>query len=57
MEEPKSVILIRDFPGLVLQVEGTELPPGAASEQVNASSARTGSLRVRTGYRVVQFET
>jgi hypothetical protein len=49
-------VRVRDFPGLVLNVDPNDLPPGAAREQTNITSALPASLEVRPGYRVVRFE-
>jgi hypothetical protein len=53
---PKTSVELRDFPGIMPQSDPRDLPPGAAEEQVNAQSIRTGELNVRPGYRVVTFE-
>ena len=55
-ERPKSVVTATDFPGLILNADPTDLPPGAGRKQVNVTSAILAALEVRPGYRVVQFE-
>jgi hypothetical protein len=47
---------IRDFAGLVTNIDPADVRPGTAREQVNVTSARPATLEVRPGYRVVQFE-
>jgi len=47
---------IRDFPGLVNTQDPDDLPLGAAQEQVNVGSGKTGELTVRRGYVEVRFE-
>lgn len=54
--DPDDRVVIRDFAGLVAHVDPHDLPPGAASLQVNALSWRPGELRVRPGYAVVSFD-
>lgn len=51
-----TTVEIRDFPGLVLNLDPDDLPPGSAREQKNMTSARPAALEVRPGYRVVRFE-
>lgn len=55
-QESRIGVDLREFPGLMTQVEPHDTPPGAASEQVNAQSARDGSLVVRGGVKAVTFE-
>lgn len=52
----KARVPIRDFPGLMLNVDPDDMPPGAAAEQVNMASSRIGELELRPGYRPVNFE-
>ncbi len=47
---------IREFPGLILQNDTYDLPPGAAQIQENLESNTPGKLTVRRGYREVTFE-
>ena len=63
MSEPaKTNVEMTDFPGLVLNVAGRDLPPGAAGEQTNLACLSIGGiggigeLCVRRGYRQVTFE-
>lgn len=53
---PRASVEIRDFPGLVNNGDPSDLPPGAAIEQVNVTSQTPGELAVRRGYRDVRFE-
>lgn len=54
--KPLDRVEMKDFPGLVLNLDPNDLQPGAAREQVNVTSARPAALEVRPGYRFVQFE-
>lgn len=47
---------IKDFPGLVLEIEPNDQPPGSADEQVNAISVDIGVLQSRGGFDIVTFE-
>lgn len=47
---------LRDFPGLILNIDPDDLKPGAAQKQVNITSARPAALEVRPGFRPVTFE-
>jgi hypothetical protein len=47
---------LRDFPGLVLNIDPDDLKPGASQEQINVTSARPAALEVRPGFRPVKFE-
>ena len=51
-----STNVMRDFPGLVLNADPREVPPGAGQEQVNAVSEQGGRLESRRGVRVVTFD-
>lgn len=52
----KSGRAIRDFPGLVLEVDPHDLQEGATDLQVNCTSEDHGMLKSRHGYVVLQFE-
>ena len=47
---------MRDFPGLVLNADPRELPPGAGQQQLNVTSQQIGRLESRRGVRVVTFD-
>lgn len=47
---------MRDFPGLVLNADPREVPPGAGQVQINAASEQVGLLQSRRGLRVVTFD-
>ncbi len=55
-KRPATRIEIRDFPGLMLNADPLETPPGAGREQVNAIGSKPAELTVRPGFRPVQFE-
>ena len=60
MGEPRGYgrakVILEDFPGLVNNIDPFDSPPGAAEIQVNCCSILMGELRVRGGYRLVNFE-
>ena len=55
-DKPASAKQITDFPGLVLEIESNDLPPGSSDEQVNAISVDVGVLQSRGGFDIVTFE-
>lgn len=56
VEEPVSVVDVRDFPGLATNLDPDDLRPGTAREQVNVLGSRPALLEVRPGFRVVRWE-
>lgn len=56
-DTPRVSVEMADFPGLVLNVDRRDLPPGAAEEQTNLACLSVGELSVRRGYREVTFES
>lgn len=55
-QRAKTKVEIRDFPGLQVNVDPEDIPPGASQKQVNACSISIAELQVRAGYREVVFE-
>lgn len=55
-KKPLSKVTIRDFPGYRPNTDPHDLPPGVAIVQINAMSWRPGELRVRPGFKAVQFD-
>jgi hypothetical protein len=55
-KRPLGQAELRDFPGLVLNIDPDDLKPGASQAQVNVTSARPAALEVRPGFRPVKFE-
>jgi hypothetical protein len=53
---PMQAVEMRDFPGLMLNTDPRDLPPGAAQEQINACCVAQGELQIRLGYREVRFD-
>jgi hypothetical protein len=53
---PIQAVEMRDFPGLMLNIDPRDLPPGAAQDQVNACCIVQGELQIRLGYREVKFD-
>lgn len=56
MEPARPADVILDFPGLSLNADPRDLPPGAAEEQTNMASDVPGEMRSRLGLREVEFE-
>lgn len=54
---PASSVEIRDFPGLVLDTDPHDTPPGASRDQVNVTCEKAGELVSRQGYQPVSFES
>lgn len=54
---PDSQVRFSDFGGYRPNADPHDLAPGESVRQVNAMSWRPGELRVRPGFRVVQFDT
>ncbi len=55
-ETPESQVQFSDFPGLFLLSDPVDLPPGASQDQVNIKSDLAGSMQVRGGCQVIQFD-
>jgi hypothetical protein len=55
-KKPDGQVVIRDFGGFQSNTDPHDTTPGVAIVQVNATSVRPGELRVRQGFRVVNFE-
>lgn len=55
-QKPKSRVEMRDFAGLVTNIDPGDVRPGTAREQVNLMSARPAMLEVRPGFRPVTYE-
>lgn len=55
-EQARAAVEVQDFPGMMTNMDDSDLPEGAASQQVNACSQKPGLLTVRLGYKVVAFE-
>jgi hypothetical protein len=55
-KKPAGQVQIRDFAGFQSNTDPHDVEAGVATEQVNATSIRPGELRVRGGFKVVQFD-
>lgn len=53
---PSASSSIRDFVGLVAEIDRFDLPQGASDDQVNCTSDDIGTLKSRLGYAIVKFE-
>lgn len=56
MDKPKSAYDAKDFPGIQLQADAHDLPPGMSQDQINIQSDQEGAMRVRLGCRLVTFD-
>lgn len=55
-ETTRTVVQIRDFPGLMLERDEYDLSDGGSQNQVNVQSTDIGKLKSRQGFRVASFE-
>ena len=55
-QKPQSRVEMRDFAGLVTNIDPTDVRPGTAREQVKVMSARPAMLEVRPGFQAVKYE-
>lgn len=53
---PVPDTVMSDFPGLINNIDGRDLPPGAAQVQVNLQSRMQGNLQSRRGLVTLAFE-
>ena len=53
---PQESVEMRDFPGLMDNIDPEDIPPAAAEDQVNCCSIISGELLVRLGFRQVSFD-
>jgi len=56
MKPAQDSVEMLDFPGLMLNVDPRDYPPGAAEEQENIACILMGELTVRRGMKEVVFE-
>lgn len=56
MDQPKSKVAIKDFPGLYVGPDPIDIPTGAAVIQINVGSGKPGKIITRKGYCRVTFE-
>jgi len=56
MQPAQEGVEIREWPGLITNVDPRDIPPGAAEIQVNATVVVPAELQVRLGLREVTFE-
>ena len=55
-DRPQAREEARDFAGMISNVDPLDLPPGAATEQVNLQCVKLGQMETRAGYLVVRFD-
>jgi hypothetical protein len=55
-KEPRAQVDVKDFAGLLTNVDPDDVPTGAAQKQVNVVCITLGELQVRGGYREVTFD-
>lgn len=56
LDRPQGIVKVNDFPGMANNVDPMDLPPGAASLQINVTSQTPGRLESRKGYQIVKYE-
>ena len=55
-DRPRKTVEIREFPGLINNIDPNDNPPGSAIVQVNVTCIVEAELLTRGGYRTVTFE-
>lgn len=55
-DKPRATVRMNDFPGIMTNMEKTDIPPGAAAFQLNLMSKRQGEMETRPGFRPVTFD-
>lgn len=55
-EKTASKIQMRDFAGLVLNIDPADVRPGTSQEQTNITCARPAMLELRAGVMPVRYE-
>jgi hypothetical protein len=55
-ENPKARVELKDFPGLMTNVDPDDVTAGAGIEQTNVGLRKSAQLTLRGGYREVVFE-
>lgn len=50
------MVPVRDFPGLMLDTDNRDVPPGATHLQENFASTEAGLLQSSPRYRLVTFD-
>ena len=56
-DRPRKSVEIREFPGLVSNLDPTDIPPGYGIVQTNVTCVVEAEMDTRGGYRVVSFES
>jgi hypothetical protein len=54
--QPRTEYRARDFPGLTVGADPTDLQAGAAVEQLNVQCVQEGEIQTRPGLRRLTFE-
>lgn len=55
-QKPLAKVDMKDFAGLVTNIDPADVRPGTAREQTNLTSARPAELNVRPGFLIVRYE-
>jgi hypothetical protein len=55
-QKPRARVEMKDFAGLVVNIDPSDVRPGTAREQDNVMSARPAMLEVRPGFQAVRYE-
>ena len=56
-DRPRKSVEIREFPGLVSNLDPNDIPPGYGTVQTNVTCVVEAEMNTRGGYRVVSFES
>ena len=57
LDRPRKSVEIREFPGLISNMDPNDMPPGYGIVQTNVTCVVEAEMDTRAGYRVVSFET
>lgn len=57
LDRPRKVVEIREFPGLISNMDKNDIPPGYGIIQTNVTCVVEAEMNTRGGYRTVSFES
>ena len=55
--DPVPKVAMRDFHGLISNVDPRDIQPGASQHQINVVANHPAEIRVRQGITLVQFDS
>ena len=53
---PDDRVVIKDFLGIDMRADPTDIPLGATTRQINVAGIKKGELRHRGGFRILKFQ-